>query len=136
LELSPGTVAYYDAGYGRMYPDLAFVPALAILTRVISCNRPGFLTLDVGHKACAADPPVGSRLEFPAWPDAVEVQHSEEHLVVRTNHAAAHQIGDCTLAIPVHACPTAAAYDSATVIEGGRKIDSWKVTARGRKITI
>jgi D-serine deaminase-like pyridoxal phosphate-dependent protein len=136
LELSPGTVAYFDAGYRRMFPDLPFEPALGILTRVISCNRSGFLTLDVGHKACAADPPAGSRLEFPAWPDAVEVHHSEEHLVVQTKHASEHVIGDCTLAIPIHACPTSAAYDRATVVESGRVIESWMIAARGRKLTI
>jgi len=129
-------VAYFDAGYRRQFPELPFIPALGILTRIISCNRPGFVTLDLGHKACAADPPVGSRLEFPAWPDASEVQHSEEHLVVKTDHASKCQIGDCTLAIPVHACPTSTAHDMATVMEAGRQVESWEITARGRKITI
>ncbi len=136
LELSPGTIAYFDAGYRRQYPEMPFVPAIGIITRVISCNRPGCLTMDVGHKACAADPPAGKRLEFPAWPDAEEVRHSEEHLVLKTRYASEHQIGDCTLAIPVHACPTSAVYDDATVIESGRNAGRWKIHARGRKISV
>lgn len=136
LELSPGTVAFYDAGYQSQFPDLPFSPALAILTRVISANRAGYVTLDLGHKACAADPPAGKRLAFPAWPDAEEMQQSEEHLVVKTRFADQLRVGDCTLAIPVHACPTSAAYDRATVIEDGRQIGTWEIYARGRKITI
>lgn len=136
LELSPGTTAYFDAGYRRLFPDLKFVPALGILTRVVSCNRDGYLTLDLGHKACAADPPAGSRLEFPEWTDAEEVMHTEEHLVIKTHHSSEQRIGGCTLAIPVHVCPTSAAYDFATVIEGGHNVGTWDIFARRRKITI
>jgi D-serine deaminase-like pyridoxal phosphate-dependent protein len=136
LELSPGTVAFYDAGYRRQFPELPFIPAIAILTRVVSRQRSDHVTLDLGHKACAADPPAGQRLEFPAWPDAEEVQQSEEHLVLKTQFANGLRVGDCTLAIPIHACPTSAAYDTATVIRDGRPIETWKIYARGRKITI
>jgi D-serine deaminase-like pyridoxal phosphate-dependent protein len=136
LELSPGTVIYFDAGYQRQFPDLAFKPALGIWTRVISKNRSGHVTLDVGHKACAADPPAGARLWFPQWADAREVQHTEEHLVVETQRANELRIGDATVAIPVHVCPTSALHDFVTVIEAGRPSQSWDVVGRRRRITL
>src|SRR5204863_27232 len=39
VECSPGTCVFWDAGYGKKFPDLAFQPAAALLTRVIS--KPG-----------------------------------------------------------------------------------------------
>jgi D-serine deaminase-like pyridoxal phosphate-dependent protein len=136
LQLSPGTVVYFDASYRHQFPELKFVPALVIFTRVVSCNRSGFLTLDLGHKACAADPPAGRRLEFPVWPDAEEVQHTEEHLVVKTDFASQYRPGDWTIAIPMHVCPTSALHESATVVEHGQVVGRWDIVARRRRITI
>jgi D-serine deaminase-like pyridoxal phosphate-dependent protein len=134
LELSAGTVVYWDANYRRLYPDLPFIPALGILTRVVSCNRSGYLTLDLGHKACAADPPAGQRLEFPAWPDAREVMHHEEHLVVETRSAGQWRNGDWTIALPAHVCPTSALHEHATVISGRRIVERWRIAARTREL--
>ena len=53
-------------------------------TRVISRPSPELVTFDLGYKACASDPPAGSRLRFPAIPDAKEVLQNEEHLVIET----------------------------------------------------
>ena len=66
LELSPGTNTFFDAGYGELYPDLDYVPALRILTRVISRPTHETLTLDLGYKACASDPALSKRLTFPS----------------------------------------------------------------------
>ena len=134
LELSPGTVTYFDTGYQKVFPDLGFQPALGILTRVVSCNRSGFLTLDVGHKSCAADPPAGSRLAFPDLPDAREITHTEEHLVIATDRAKDYEIGDSLVALPTHVCPTSALHDMAHVIQDGRPIDQWPIAARGRQL--
>ncbi len=136
LELSPGTITFHDAQMIELFPEMNFRPALAILTRVISNNRQGFLTLDVGHKACAADPPAGKRLAFPGLPDAVEVQHSEEHLVIRTAASAEYRLGDHLIAIPSHACPTSAAFEFADVIAEQRVVGRWKIAARNRELSI
>lgn len=136
LELSPGTVVFYDAGYREAFPDLPFEPAALILTRVISKPAPKMLTLDLGHKACAADPPAGNRLAFPALPDKVERQHNEEHLVVETELADQYRVGDELLAIPWHACPTSAVHEYAFVIRDGKLAGTWDVTARNRKLTV
>jgi D-threonine aldolase len=136
LELSPGTVIFHDAGYARTFPDLNFVPAALLLTRVISRPTPNRLTLDLGNKAVAADPPAGSRLTFPDLPDAREVLHNEEHLVLETDRAGEFQPGDELLAIPRHVCPTSALHQSVWVVRDHRVDSKWEVTARNRQITI
>jgi D-serine deaminase-like pyridoxal phosphate-dependent protein len=136
LELSPGTCVLHDAGYEAIYPDMHFTPAAMVLTRVISRPAPGRVTFDLGSKACASDPPAGHRLAFPDIPDAREVLHNEEHLVLETSRADALQPGDEALAIPVHICPTSALHRQAFVVEGGRLTGRWDVVARDRWLTI
>jgi D-serine deaminase-like pyridoxal phosphate-dependent protein len=136
LELSPGTTIFYDAGYSEAFPDLAFNLAAVLLTRVIS--RPGKqrLTLDLGTKACASDPPMGKRLVFPDLPDAVQVLHNEEHLVLETSRAEEFRPGNELLAIPRHICPTTALHRQVYVVAGGRVAERWDVVARDRWLTI
>ena len=43
-------------GYSTLYPDLDFLVAAAVLSRVISKPGRNRLCLDLGHKAVAADP--------------------------------------------------------------------------------
>ncbi len=136
LELSPGTTVFHDALMTDLYPEMDLEPCLGILTRVISHNRPGFLTLDVGHKACAADQPAGERLAFPDIPDAVEVQHSEEHLVIQTAQASEFRLGEPLIAIPRHVCPTTALFDFVDVVEHGMLVDRWSIEARKRQLNV
>ncbi len=136
IQLSPGTTVFHDAAMAEMFPEMPFVPALGILTRVISNNRPGHLTLDVGHKSCAADQPAGKRLAFPDIPDALEVQQTEEHVVIATTRADGFALGDALLAIPRHACPTSAVHQFATIVSGGKVVDRWEIAARDRVLTV
>ena len=136
LELSPGTTTFYDDDMATRFSELNFQPAIGILTRVISCNRANSLTLDVGHKSCAADQPFGKRLAFPELADAKEVIHSEEHLVIETSEAKKFKLGDHLIAIPRHACPVSAVHQFANVIENGELVDHWEIVARDRVLTI
>jgi D-serine deaminase-like pyridoxal phosphate-dependent protein len=136
LELSPGTVVFHDFGYRDTFPDLAFVPAALMLTRVISRPTPERVTLDLGYKAVASDPPAGNRLLFPDLPDAKAVLQNEEHLVLETSRAAEFQPGDSILAIPKHICPTSALHKQVYVVSGGQVVGRWDVTARDRWLTI
>ena len=136
LELSPGTTIFFDDDMATRFPEMKFQPALAILTRVISCNRVNELTLDVGHKACAADQPSGHRLAFPELSAVTELRHSEEHLVIQTPDADQFKIGDHLIAIPRHACPSSAVYRFANVIVEGRAVDRWEIVGRDRVLTI
>lgn len=135
LECSPGTIVLHDVGYGAKFPDLPFTPAALLLGRVSSRPRPGMLCLDIGTKAVASDP-IGDRVKLLGIPDAELGKQNEEHLVVRTPAASDFPPGTPVLTIPVHICPTCALHREAIVIEGGRVVDRWQVTARDRQLTI
>ncbi|HAN97543.1 MAG TPA: threonine aldolase [Planctomycetaceae bacterium] len=136
LELSPGTVVFHDAGYLSAFPDLPFVPAALLLTRVISFPGEHRVTTDLGHKGVAADPAAGKRVRFPAIPDAREVMHSEEHLVIETSLAETLRPGDPLLAVPTHICPTTALHQEVIVIRDGAVAERWPIDCRARRLTI
>ena len=136
LECSPGTCFLHDHGYGTKFPDLPFVPAALLLTRVISKPLPGRVTLDLGHKAVAGDPPLGQRCRLLDIPDCRQVGHSEEHLVIETPAAATLQPGDVLYAIPTHVCPTCALHRQAYVVEDGEVTETWEIAARDRMLRI
>jgi D-serine deaminase-like pyridoxal phosphate-dependent protein len=136
VELSPGTCVLHDVSYGTVFPDLHFTPAAVLLTRVISRPTPHRLTLDLGNKSVAADPPMGTRVFFPDLPDAKQVIHNEEHLVLETPHADRYQPGDELIAIPRHVCPTSALHKQVFVVEHGDVVARWDVTARDRWLTV
>jgi len=136
LQLTPGTTTLYDVGYLQDFPDINLQPAAGVLTRVVSCNRRGFLTLDCGHKSISPDQPAGKRMYFPALPDAMERGHNEEHLVIETEFSDQFSLGDHLVALPRHICPTSALHQVAHVIEGGQLVDRWPVVARDRVISI
>jgi len=136
IELSPGTVVLHDAGYGESYPDLKFKPAAVLLTRIVSKPGENRLCLDLGNKAVASDPAAGNRVRFPDLPDARELMHNEEHLVIETDRACDFEVGDALLAIPIHVCPTSALHADVYVVRQGEVEDIWDVTARNRKLTI
>ena len=134
-ECSPGTCTLHDASYTSKFPDLPFTPAALLLTRVISRPHAGRITLDLGHKAVAADP-VGARLIFPDLPDARIGGQSEEHLVVDLDDTSGYPPGATLLAIPMHVCPTVALHRAAYVVRDGEVIDEWEVSARNRVIHV
>ena len=136
VEVSPGTCVYNDVGYSEAFPDLNFPPAAVVLTRVISRPTSDRITLDLGYKAVASDPPVGKRLIFPTLPDAKEVLQNEEHLVLRTSRAEEFQPGDDLIAIPRHICPTSAMHKQIFVISGSKLVDRWDIASRDRWLTV
>ncbi len=136
IEMSPGTCLFQDTGYAEHFPDLQFTPAALLLTRVISRPTADRLTLDLGYKAVAADPPEGKRLFFPKLPDAAQVLQNEEHLVLETSRAEEFSPGDELLAIPTHICPSVALHKQVFVIADGRLTARWDVAARDRWLTL
>jgi D-serine deaminase-like pyridoxal phosphate-dependent protein len=135
VECSPGTCLLWDAGYGTRLPDLAFLPAALVLTRVVSKPGSGRLCLDLGHKAIASENP-HPRVQFLNLPEAKAVMHSEEHLVVETPRATEFAVGDPLYGIPWHICPTVALYAEASIVAHGQARHRWKVVARQRVLTI
>src|ERR1700694_1614669 len=97
-----------------------FTPAALLLTRVISRPTATRITLDLGYKAVASDPPAGKRCILLNVPDYEPVLQNEVHVVVETPAAANFQPGDEVYALPTHICPTCAMHQHAHVVEGGR----------------
>lgn len=135
LECSPGTCVFWDIGYATKFPDLDFLHAAVLLTRVVSKPTADRLCLDLGYKAVSPDNPQ-PRVSLLDLPDAVPVVHSEEHLTVETSRAGDFKVGDCLYGVPYHVCPTVALHREAVVIENGRIVGRWQVAARDRMLTI
>lgn len=133
VECSPGTCVLWDAGYAENLPDLDFLNAAVLLTRVIS--RPGRdrLCLDLGHKSVASEMP-HPRVIFPQLPEATAVVHSEEHLVLETPRADEFPVGSVLYGIPWHICPTVALHQTLHVVEEHRATATWPVAARQRHL--
>jgi D-serine deaminase-like pyridoxal phosphate-dependent protein len=135
LECSPGTFVLHDHGYSTRYPDLGFTPAALLLTRVVSKPVSNRLTLDLGYKAVASDPPAGKRCILLNLPDFQPILQSEEHFVVETSAARLFSPGDLIYAMPTHICPTCALHRQALVVENGQVTEKWDIVARDRWLT-
>jgi D-serine deaminase-like pyridoxal phosphate-dependent protein len=137
VELSPGTCTLNDHGYGTRFQDMSdFAVAAVMLTRVVSKPTPTRLTLDLGNKSVAADPPMGKRVRILDLPSCEQVIHNEEHLVLETPLADKYAIGDVFYAIPTHICPTCALHQEALIVENGAVVEAWPIAARDRRLTI
>ncbi|MBX3731012.1 MAG: D-TA family PLP-dependent enzyme [Verrucomicrobiae bacterium] len=135
VECSAGTVVLWDFGQPLQDPDLDFLNAAVLLTRVISRPGPRRLCLDLGHKAVASEmaPP---RVRLFGLEEATLVGHSEEHLVLETPEPSALASGTVVYGIPRHVCPTVALYSEVLAVRDHQVTDRWPVTARTRRITI
>jgi D-serine deaminase-like pyridoxal phosphate-dependent protein len=132
---SPGTTLLWDAGYGGLFPEMDFLPAAVLFTRIISKPKTGILCFDLGHKSIAPEMDF-PRVQFLTLEHGRQIKQSEEHLVVEYDDLKILNVGDEHYAIPKHICPTVAKYDSLLVVENGEIAKEWKVVARNQKITI
>jgi D-serine deaminase-like pyridoxal phosphate-dependent protein len=135
VELSPGTPLLWDAGYSASYPDLDFLVAAVLVTRVVSTPAGGKICLDLGTKALASEMPQ-PRVSLLGIETYRILAHNEEHLVFETPDAGRYHPGNVVYGVPVHICPTVARYDSASVVERGRCTGEWQIAARNRRITL
>jgi D-threonine aldolase len=137
LECSPGTCVLHDHGYGSKFADLSgFIPAALMLTRVVSRPAPTRITMDLGTKALASDPPAGKRCLLLNVPEVTPILQNEEHFVVETPAAERFQPGDEIYALPTHICPTCALHRRAYVVENGSLTEMWDIAARDRVLSI
>jgi D-serine deaminase-like pyridoxal phosphate-dependent protein len=134
VDCSPGTCVLWDAGYSAILPDLDFVHAALVLTRVVSTPGADRVCLDLGHKAIASENP-HPRVVFLNLDDATAVGHSEEHLVL-TMPGVRPAPGTPIYGVPWHICPTVALYSEAVVIDDGRADTRWRITGRERRLTV
>ena len=134
-ECSPGTCVFWDASYQGKFPDLDFLHAAVMATRVVSKPAGNRLCLDLGYKAIASDNP-DPRVVLLDLPDAKTVVHNEEHLAIESPQAERFSVGDVLYGIPWHVCPTCALHRQAVVIENGVAVGHWNVLARDRQLSI
>jgi len=131
--VSPGTVVYCDATSLAQLPELEYLPAAVVMTRVVSHPAPGMITCDAGHKTVSADAgiPTCAVLGHPALEPLTP---SEEHLPMRVaDGATLPAIGELLYLVPRHVCPTVNNFDDALIVSGGKLIAVEPVSARGRE---
>jgi len=133
---SPGTCVLWDWGYSEKLTEQNFKYAALIVCRVISKPTQGIITVDLGHKAIAAENPITQRIKFLNLDNYKLRSQSEEHGVLEVDDWDAIQVSDVFYGVPYHICPTINLHDYASVIQNGKKITEWEITARKRKITI
>ena len=135
IECSPGTFVFWDWGYTTILPDEPFECAALVITRIISIMDETTMCTDLGHKSVAAENPL-PRVHFLNAPEVSPVGQSEEHLVAKVPDTSKYKVGNVLYGVPVHICPTVALYDKAVVIENNSAVDTWRVVARDRMITV
>lgn len=133
---SPGTCVFWDWGYKEKLSEQNFDFAALVLTRIISKPAEGIITVDMGHKAIAAENELDKRIRFLNLSDYELSGQSEEHGVLKVKNWEALSVGDVLYGVPYHICPTVNLYDEAYVVERGRVEATWEIPARRRKITI
>jgi D-threonine aldolase len=136
VECSPGTFIYWDKGYQDTLPEQQFSCAAVVVARIISKPSANSICVDLGHKAIAAENPLGQRVAFLNAPGLKPLGQSEEHLVLVIEDDSTYQIGDVLYGVPFHICPTVALHDQAALVEDSRITTYWKTSSRTRKITI
>lgn len=136
IECSPGTFVLWDKGYQEAFREQDYLTAALVLTRVISVTDEKRITVDLGHKAVAAENELHHRVFFLNAPQALVISQSEEHLVLEPGSGHGFKIGDILYGLPVHICPTVALYQQASAVDPGRPAEEWKIISRDRKINI
>ena len=135
VECSPGTCLLWDWGYSKILAEQDFLFAGLVMSRVISHPGNNRICVDLGHKSIAAENPF-PRVHFLNLPEAKQVGQSEEHLVLELENRADFPVGTILYGLPLHICPTCALYERAQVVRGGSVVESWRVIARDRTISI
>ena len=124
----------WDWGYGEKLTEQSFKYAALVVTRVISKPTEGIITVDMGHKSVSAENPIDKRVKFLNIDDYELLSQSEEHGVIKVKDWDKYKVGDVLYGIPYHICPSINLHDEVSVIENGKKVDTWEITARKRKL--
>jgi D-serine deaminase-like pyridoxal phosphate-dependent protein len=131
--VSPGTVVYNDASSLVELPNDGYVPAVLVLTRVVSHPRPGIITCDAGHKTVSADVGIPTCIVV-GHPELTPLSPSEEHLPMSVKDGSSSpQIGEELFLLPRHVCPTVNNFDDALLVRDGQILSVESVSARGRE---
>lgn len=136
IECSPGTFVYWDKGYSDLCPEQKFLPAIVLVTRIISLPSVNKICTDLGHKSVAAENEITRRVFFLNADGLRPVGQSEEHLVLETTPDNSFKVGDVLYGLPYHVCPTVALYERVFTIENGNVTGAWMNVARDRVLSL
>src|SRR5688572_14190027 len=136
IECSPGTFVYWDKGYSDLCPEQGFLPAIVLVTRIISLPSANKICTDLGHKSVSAENEITKRVFFLNAEGLKPVGQSEEHLVLEAGENHTFKVGQIFYGLPYHVCPTVALYERVITIEKGKATGEWKNVARDRRITV
>jgi D-serine deaminase-like pyridoxal phosphate-dependent protein len=128
-EIQPGSYVVMDAHYGTI-EGVAFEHALALLTTVISKQRPAEATVDCGMKAASGDsgPPVPRGLSATRF-----VSAGDEHgKLILDGPRPDVRVGDKIELVPSHCDTTINLHEVYYVVRDGVLEDVWPIAARGR----
>ena len=130
---SPGTVIYHDATSLAQLPrEWSYLPAVFVVTRVVSHPHEGIVTCDAGHKAVSADQGVPTCVVV-GHPELTPLSPSEEHLPIQCGKSTEPHVGDTLYLLPRHVCPTVNNFDCALLVRNGRIESTERVSARGHE---
>jgi D-serine deaminase-like pyridoxal phosphate-dependent protein len=130
--ISPGTVVYNDMSSAEQLAGYGYVPAVAVLSTVISHPTSRTVTCDAGHKSVSADAGVPT-CQVIERADLRPLKPSEEHLPIECSSEELPRIGEKLYLIPRHVCPTVNNFDDALMIVDGRVASVETITARGHE---
>lgn len=133
-EMQCGSYIFMDADYAqnmdqRGDPFTEFRHSLYVLVTVMSATKPGRAVVDAGHKALGNDQGMPWVADIPG---ARYQGPSDDHgTLILDDAARGVLLGEKIRLIPGHCDPTVNLYDWFVVVQGGRVVDLWEISARG-----
>jgi D-serine deaminase-like pyridoxal phosphate-dependent protein len=129
-EVQPGSFIFMDADY-LATGGLSYVPALTLISTVISHTTPNRAVVDAGLKSLSDDSGPAQLHELPGWTYA---HAGDEHGVLTASPGADRaelHIGDRVTLIPSHIDTTVNLHDEIYACRGGAVVGVWPIAARG-----
>jgi D-serine deaminase-like pyridoxal phosphate-dependent protein len=123
-EFQSGSYVYSDTTYSELSPD--YLPALYVLSTVLSLPTPTMVVMDAGLKA------LGTEFSAPALPDYPRLtldHYSEEHVQWHATPGEAPQVGEKVLITPSHCCTTVNHHRVCYVVRAKSVVDVWAIDA-------
>ena len=132
--VSPGTLVYGDAtSFAQLPLEYGYVPAVLVVTTVVSHPAANVITCDAGHKTLSADAGVPNCLVL-GYSGLEPLAPSEEHLpLLARDGGPLPAIGQILYLLPRHVCPTVNNFDEALIIRDHDIAAIERVSSRGRE---
>jgi len=131
-EIQPGSYCVMDQEYNNIeYKETKFLPAMTMLTTVISTNQAEFVTVDAGTKALykvATKPRIISHEDLSYDWDYFGDEHGK---VLAGAGGKLPGCGEVLELVVAHCDPTINLFDYFYVTENDVVVDVWKIDARG-----